>query len=488
MACLFLVACHGVFAQGMFLPASDARLRADVSLLVDEGIFNLPLNEWPLAREDVAQAIASVDTENLADPALLAALSRVRAVAAPRSDDSDWKIREVRVTAGEPGLLRTQDTLGRENAELTARGGTTNTRYGINLAVTGVVDPSDGQEVRLDGSDISIRWGNWIFSANQMDRWWGPGHDGSLILSTNARPMPAVSLDRQRTLPWDLPVLRWLGPWRFTAFLGVMEKDRADVDQPLFSGMRFSFKPSSFLEFGMSRTAQFCGEGRECNLGTFGRMLIGRDNAYMRGLDDPQNEPGNQMAGFDIRIVSPFKSLPIAIYGQEIGEDNSSTGIPERYLGMFGGETWFMLDSGAVARAHIEYANTKVKWYDSTVEYDWAYRQGIFFAGYRLYGRNVGHTTDADSETTSLQVSLTQPDGSYWAAQYRHGRLDRCCTVDAYNPLTAGPSDYESIELTWQGRLLGQSIGAQVGYERQSPSGANRADGAYGFIQWRKPL
>ncbi|MBK6675042.1 MAG: hypothetical protein IPG49_16920 [Proteobacteria bacterium] len=60
-------------------------------------------------------------------------------------------------------------------------------RYSITVAATGVVDASDGQDIRFDGSEATARWGNWLFSANQMDRWWGPGRDGSLILSTNAR-------------------------------------------------------------------------------------------------------------------------------------------------------------------------------------------------------------------------------------------------------------------------------------------------------------
>lgn len=486
--CVVTVAGPVAHAQGMFLPASDARLRADVSLLVDEGVIKLPVNEWPLPREDVAQAVSAVREEELADPALLTALARVRSKVVANDQTGEWRLREVRITAGQPGLLRTQDTLGREEAELTASGGVSTGRYGITLSATGVVDPDDGKELRFDGTDVSVRWGNWVLSANQMDRWWGPGHDGSLILSTNARPIPALSLDRYRSVPFDVPVLRWLGSWRFSAFLGIMEEDRADVDQPLFGGMRFSFKPSSFFEFGLSRTAMFCGKGRKCDLETFGRMLIGQDNVGRRGLEDPEDEPGNQMAGFDIRIVSPFRALPIAIYGQEVGEDNSSSGIPERYLGMFGAESWFLLDSGSTVRARMEYANTKVKWYDSSVEYNMAYRQGTFFAGYRHYGRNLGHTTDADSETTSLQVSLTQRDGSYWAAQYRHGRLDRCCGVDTYNSVTAGPSDYQSFDLTWEGGFLGQHFGAQVGYEDQSPSAAGGAEGVYGFIQWRKAL
>jgi hypothetical protein len=482
------VTAQNSLAQGVFLPAGDVRLRADLSLLVDEGVINLPVNEWPLARADVATAVENIDATELGEPALRSALMRVITATTPRADASEWKLREVRVTAGQAGLLRDAATLGRENGELTAIGGAGNSRYNITIAATGVLDASDGQELRFDGSDITIRWGNWLFSANQMDRWWGPGHEGSLILSSNARPMPAVSLDRIHSVPVDLPVLRWLGPWRFSGFLGLGEQHRADVDQPLFMGMRLSFKPAPIFELGLSRSAQFCGKGRRCNLETFGRVLIGRDNVGLRGLDDPANEPGNQMAGFDVRIVSPFKSLPVAVYAQEIGEDNSSSGIPERYLGLFGAESWFLLDGGSVLRTHVEYANTKVKWYNSDIEYDWAYRQNIFKAGYRFRGRNIGHTTDADSESTSVGLELTTHDGHRWAALARHGRLDRGGSVDPYNTITVGPSDYDSIEFSWDGSVRNQQVGLQLGYEKQSDSIGRNAKGAFGFLQWRKAL
>jgi Capsule assembly protein Wzi len=483
-----LLAAQFAAAQSFFLPASDTRLRDDLSLLIDEGVLNLPVNEWPLAREDVEQSVARVDPTELHDTALRNALSRVVDATTVPEDATEWRIRQVAVTAGEPGLLRDVATLGRETFELRSMGGMGNDRYGITLAATGVVNPSDGQHVRFDGSEITVRWGNWLFSANQMDRWWGPGRDGSLILSTNARPMPALSLDRYLSLPVDFPVLRWLGPWRFSGFLGLGENSRPDVDRPAFMGMRLSFKPAPIFEFGMSRTAQFCGRGRPCSIATFGRVLIGQDNAGRRGLNDPAKEPGNQMAGFDARIVSPFKSLPLAVHAQLIGEDNSSTGIPERYLGQFGAESWFMIGSGAVLRAHIEYANTKVKWYDGDIEWDWAYRQGIFFAGYRYRGRNIGHTTDADSETTSMLLSLMQPDGNRLSVVFRRGRLDSQVTPDEYNKITFGRSDYKAVQLSWEGSLLGQGMGAQVGYEKQSSVIEGNAKGAFGFIQWRKPL
>jgi hypothetical protein len=475
-------------AQGFFLPAGDTRLRDDLTLLVDEGVINLPLNEWPLARKDVADALVAVDASEFQDLALQLALSRVRAATARSDDASTWRIREVGLTAGDPGLLRHGGTLGRENGELTARGGATTERYNITLTATGVLDASDGQEIRFDGSDISVQWGNWIFSANQMDRWWGPGRDGSLILSNNARPLPAVSLDRVRSVPLNVPVLRWLGPWRFSGFLGLMENERPDVDRPVFMGMRLVFKPAPIFEFGLSRTAQFCGKGRSCDLETFGRVLIGRDNPGWRGLDDPDKEPGNQMAGFDVRIVSPFKPLPVAIYGQEIGEDNSSTGIPERYLALFGTETWFMLRSGSLLRAHVEYANTKVKWYNSAIEYDVAYTQGIFTEGYRYRGRNIGHTTDGDSESVSMAMSLTTGDGTRWAALARRGRLDRCCTPLANSRITIGPSRYVSGELSWEGRVRQFNVGIQMGYEKQTPLSAGDAKGVFGIFRVGKTL
>jgi Capsule assembly protein Wzi len=474
--------------QSFFLPAHDSRLRDDLSLLVDEGVINLPVNEWPLARADVQAQVERVQAEDLHDLALRNALSRVLSASIVPKDADQWRIREVRVSAGEPGLLRDDSTLGRENFELTTVGGAATSRYGIQIAATAVPDPSDGQKVRFDGSEITVRWGNWLFSANQMDRWWGPGRDGNLILSTNARPMPALSMDRYRSLPVDFPVLRWLGPWRFNGFLGLMENERADVDRPVFMGMRLSFKPAPIFEFGMSRSAQFCGRGRVCGLKTFGRVLIGQDNAGRRGLNNVAAEPGNQMAGFDVRIVSPFKALPLAVHAQMIGEDNSSTGIPERYLAQFGAESWFMLNTGSVLRAHIEYANNSCKWYNPSFEPNCAYRQGIFFAGYRYRGRNIGHTTDGDSETTSVMVSLTRPIGDRFALRVRHGRLDAYGVPDPYNPVSQGRSKFDSGSVSWEGRLKGQSIAAQFGYEHQSPRSAGGARGAFGFVQWRKPL
>ena len=64
--------------------------------------------------------------------------------------------------------------------------------------------------IALDGSYLAARLGNWSGSLGKIDRWWGPGWDGSLILSTNARPLPAISIDRIVSEPFETPWLSWI--------------------------------------------------------------------------------------------------------------------------------------------------------------------------------------------------------------------------------------------------------------------------------------
>ena len=216
-------------------------------------------------------------------------------------------------------------------------------------------------------------------------------------------------------------------------------------------------------------------------------MALGRDNYGYHGTT-LQNEPGNQMAGFDARITSPFRALPVAIYSQMIAEDSGTGIIPSRYLALFGTEVWGYLDDGAVWRSQLEYAATSCKWYAPAANADCAYRQHIFWAGYRYRGENIGHPADSDSETLALRFALTRASGETWSIKLRHARLDAYGAVDNYNPVTRGPSTYEAGELGWQGTLWGQDLRLQLGYERQATPTPVRQDGPYGYLQWRRAL
>ena len=82
-----------------------------------------------------------------------------------------------------------------------------------------VADPDDGDELRARRFARHRAVGQLAdLSANTLDRWWGPAHEGSLILSNNARPMPTRhGRARRRRAPSRSSWLSWLGPWRMSA-------------------------------------------------------------------------------------------------------------------------------------------------------------------------------------------------------------------------------------------------------------------------------
>jgi hypothetical protein len=472
-------------AQGAWLPAGDNRLRNDVTLLADEGVIRVPVTTWPIPIEDVARALTRVDVESIKEPGLQNALLRVQSTVLDGAVHQIG-VRDVTLTAGRPGLLRGYEELGREEGEVRVRTGASTGPWSTNLALSVVTSPADGKSLRFDGSDLTLHWGNWLVSANSFDRWYGPGRDGSLILSNNARPMLGLSVDRVRTTPFPYPILRWLGPWRFSAFAATMEGHRPDVDRPVFMSMRATFKPLQILEFGVSRSMQFCGKEHPCDLDTVRRVLLGQDNAGIRGLA-PEDEPGNQMAGFDARLVSPIRMLPAALYLQLIGEDSSSTTIPEKYLGLFGLEGWVLLDGGTVLRARIEYSDTTCS-YGNNAYPDCAYDQGIFFAGYRYRGRSIGHSTDSDAETFAAGLGWTRPNGDELRLDARRSHLDRYGAPDPNHSIVAGFNRYYSLEAAWRTRVLGEEVALKIGAERIQPDGGQARNRAYGFLSWRRRL
>ncbi len=473
------------WAAGGWFESGDVVLRNDLQLLNDAEIIRLPVNQWPMPRVMVEHAVSNAKTHFAKNAAVLAALSRVQARIAPAKGGGASGLRfESSVTAGEAALLRDFDTLGRDSAELRGRANySTGGRAEFSLNATAVLDPADGDEFRLDGSHVSAQWGNWLVSANMLDRWWGPSHVSSLILSNNARPMPTVMAERATALPFDNKYFGWLGPWRMSFGLSQMENDREDIDAPLFLAWRVAFMPFKDIEIGLSRTAQFCGEQLECSWDVFWNMLAGNDNV---GIDaTPENEPGNQMAGFDLRWNSPIGSWPYAVYGQYIGEDESSY-LPAKYLGQLGLEIWKPTANGGIFQAFAEYSSTTCSANtDRGPYYNCAYNQGRFnVEGYRYKGRVIGYTADRDAESYVLGGTFTAPNGETWSAMARTSRLNRDDFGDVRNTVASVPSSYDSLEVGWRGKMFGQPIDIDLGVEAIEPEGADRDVQAYGFIRW----
>jgi hypothetical protein len=468
-------------ADAGWFESGDTQLRTDLVLLNDAEVIRLPVSYWPVPRAAVRYAMANAREHFATNNAVKAALARVHARIAEPAGRLSF---DAGIRGGQAGLWRDFDTVSREDGEASASMHYDQGWFSAGVTATAVTDPDDGDEIRADGSHLTARWGNWLFSANALDRWWGPAHEGSLILSNNSRPMPTLMVERAEARAFGPEWLKWLGPWRMSFGISQMEHERDDIDAPLFMAWRVVVMPFKKIELGFSRTAQFCGEQLSCSLNTFGNMLVGNDNV---GIDaTPENEPGNQMAGFDIRWNSPIGNLPYAFYGQYVGEDESSY-LPAKYLSQLGLEIWKPFVDGGLVQGFFEYASTTCSANSgSGPYYNCAYNQGRFnVEGYRYKGRVIGYPSDRDAENYAVGATYTQADGSLWTATARMSRLNRDDFNDIRNPVASQPTDYAALELGWKGRLLGERISVDLGLEQLEPEDGDGDIEPYGFIGWR---
>jgi hypothetical protein len=462
-----------------WLPPGDEALRHDIQLLADSGLLRGPVTTWPISWPDIARDVAGETPSGKRDEAVEAALLRVqrraRGAAFPGFTGGGLRV----AGAHEPTPLRGFADWPREEGEVGLRAGWLGSHVAWNLQATAVADADDRRTVRADGSYIGVNIGNFMVSAGLMERWWGPGWEGSLILSTNARPIPTFTVERNYTDPFRLPVLRWLGPWRASIALGQAEGHDVAVPDVRFLAARVNFKPRPWLELGLTRTAQWCGEGRDCGWDTFKDLLIGRDNRG-DGLSE-DDEPGNQLAGYDLRLRSPWRRLPLALYTQWIGEDEAG-GLPSKFMGQFGAETWFSVGANSV-RVHAEYADTTCTFTREPPDFDCAYRNTLYPQGYAYRGRIVGHSIDNDSRLASLGVILVRPDGASSSATFRDARLNR--DGSGVHAISVVPAELRNVELRHSQQIAGGMATLGLGYD-QAGDGAGIRSGARGFVTWQR--
>ncbi len=480
---LLLLAVLGPVAAAPLITPGDIALRHDIQRLADYGIIKGPVSTWPLAWGPIFTDISNIEQVDQLPGDVLDAISRLRerANAAMRIDELRFNARAS--VAGKPTRLRSFQDTPRESAQIGAGFEYTGERFAISLNGQAVASPDDDQDLRADGSMIGVVIGNYTLSANTLDRWWGPGWDGSLILSNNARPIPAFSFDRNFTDGFKTKWLSWLGPWDLSVHYGQMEDDR-EVPNARFFGMRINFKPFPSLEIGLSRSAQWCGEGRPCDFSTFIDMFLGRDNQGDSGIT-PENEPGNQLAGVDIRWATRVFDRPVAFYTQLIGEDEAG-GFPSRYLGQFGLESTGMMGERWSYRWFGEFAATSCSFWKTDEIFNCAYNHSIYKTGYRYRGRVVGQNSDNDSRVVSAGLLLVDDAAMQWQALVRYGKLNRGGAPDERNSLTPTPQEIASIDLTHSRFFRYGEIRVSLGLERidDTASGQTRDD-VRAYLEWR---
>ena len=217
---------------GPVAPAGDIGLRHDIQVLADYGAITSPTRAWPMAWDAILADLEAAQESDLNLPVAVRG-TFVRTLERARRETlrNDGNFNYRASLSEKPTRIRGFTNAPYEEGELSAGYSWANDRFSIDLNATGAMDPLDDEEFRLDGTRIAADWGNWTFAASAVDRWWGPGWDGSLILSNNARPIPSITIDRNRTDPFETKWLSWLGSWDFSFIAGQMEKENRWVQR-----------------------------------------------------------------------------------------------------------------------------------------------------------------------------------------------------------------------------------------------------------------
>lgn len=371
--------------------------RHHIQNLIDAGFIDTLASTWPLPWAEVQRALDEVEASQLDERASFSYHYLRKTLRAKRQTVTTSYF--AHAATSHPGLIDFSSS-SRERLEARAAVAYKRDSWAFKLQATAVGDAIDDQDFRLDGSYLAGHWGNWAIGLGAVDRWWGPGWQSSLILGNAARPSPGVFVDRIEQHRFELPILRWFGPWDMSIFANQLESNRGTPNAKLL-GMRVAFRPWQPLEIGLSRTAQWGGEGRPQDWRSFRKMLVGESNRGADGLaEDGSDEPANQLAGYDWRLGHNFGRLTAAFYGQLIGEDEAG-GMPYKYLGMAGVEASGML--GAIhSRLALEVSNTTMEFNKGGTP-NVAYEHPRYPSGYRYHGRPLGASTDNDTELVVLK-------------------------------------------------------------------------------------
>jgi hypothetical protein len=218
-----------------------------------------------------------------------------------------------------------------------------------------------------------------------------------------------------------------------------------------------------------------CGDGRPCSLDTFADLLAGNDNDQSL-----EAQPGNQLAGFDVRWSWPGGGVPIAAYAQAIGEDEAGM-MPSKYLGLFGVESWGAW-SGRSWRLFAEYADTTCDFHAAPPEFGCAYTSGIYTTGYRYRVRALGHPVDADGESLGLSVMVLAADGTRWQVTARNTKLNRAGAAVGHS-LTAVPARVRDLAVVREQPVTWGNITVSLGYAAVDASADDELDeGFRGFM------
>ena len=456
---LSIILCHSSIYAEPWLKAGDSLVRHDVTVLADAGMITSPITTWPISVASIDHDFKNFEGYNSLSDSEKHSYDRLQR-RINREKRTYESVPEYGFTASrEDAVVRSFQNTARSDLQLNAGISKLTNRFAFRVETQLVDNASDQKNVRFDGSYVAGVFGNTIVSAGYVDRWWGPGWQGSLIYSNNSRPIPGISIQRNFAKPFENRWFSWMGPWTYSITAGQLEGNRF-VPNAKHLGMRVAFKPKTNLEIGLSRTAQWGGEGRPQTSDSLLSLLLGQDNIGSDGITR-ETEPGNQMAGFDVRWKQKLLPINLAFYTQGIGEDEAG-GFPSRFLGLFGVEHNRQIYNKNL-RVWLEYADTACDFLESKPKLNCAYQNGIYQSGYRYLGESIGHPIDGDGRQLSLSAIMTDDSSVDWQIQLQKLNLNRA--PDTQHSISTTPVNGFQFDLARTTETNLGRIRVNIGYQ-----------------------
>jgi hypothetical protein len=184
---------------------------------------------------------------------------------------------------------------------------------------------NDSNKLNFDNSYINYEKGIVNLNIGKVNRIWSFSKQSSLILSSNSRPLEALSvkLENKFNSKWFPTTAKWS-----VEVINASTKNSLNGKNSMLSGGRVIISPSEKLNFEFLQTGQWGDQNSKLYSSNMDALLFGNTN-------DGKNSNINKMAGFGLSYSVPINKNTYRFYSQAIGEDEAG-GLPSCYAWMAG--------------------------------------------------------------------------------------------------------------------------------------------------------
>ena len=276
----------------------------------------------------------------------------------------------------------------------------------------GIRYSEDNTKVDVENAHLRINPKDWNteYSIGRTSMWWGPGFNGSVLMTNNAFPLDAVRINNiwPFRLPW---IFKKMGRWSGTFFVSRMDKNFI-LPHTMISGWKLDYTPAGFLKFGLGHILMFGGKG--VNMLGFNHF-IGTESLFFSaggGGDEPENHIMSWDAQLFLRRLDRF--LPIAtgakIYG-EWGAEDESKSIPVDLAQILG---IYFTDVFKIPGFDLKAETAKF--------HKIFYTHFRYLSGYTNRGNFIGDYAGPDSDDAAVSAIFNFPDEYKFSATFNRMR------------------------------------------------------------------